>query len=136
MLLATCRQTRAALTISLAIVNVSGVVLLERSHPEFEDAVLRVRLLDVSRLDAPSVTMTETVVRGVFHRKDEERAVPFFLETRQVPPAGADLSVAAHLERVRTTEPGVVRQGDLVTTTSTPVPPSGAEGIILRLTQA
>jgi putative lipoprotein len=128
-------RVRAAVTSSLAIMKVSGVVLLERSHPEFDDAVLRVRLLDVSQLDAPSVTMAEVVVRGVSHRKGEERALPFFLETSQVPAPGADLTVAAHLERVPATEPSAIRRGDLLTTTSNPVQPSGAEGIILRLTQ-
>jgi hypothetical protein len=114
--------------------RVSGIVLLEPDHPALSDSVLRVRLLDVSRLDAASITLAEIVISGVAHRAGEERAVPFTLEAGEEPAPGSSLSVAAHLENSRPPT-GVVQRGDLVTTTSNPVPPSGADGVVLRLTR-
>lgn len=110
--------------------KVSGVVLLEPAHPEAHDAVLRVRLLDVSRVDAPSVELALTVIPGVTHRAGERRTVPFVLEAGDVAER-TSLSVAAHLRR-NPADDGI-RRGDLITTTSNPVPTTGAEGLVLTL---
>lgn len=112
--------------------RVTGVVLLEPGHPELSGAVVHVRLLDVSRLDAPSVTLAETVIRGVNHRRGEQRSIPFQLEAAAVPPAAADLSIEAHVS-VSPAAGTAVRAGDLVTTTANPVPASGASGMTIRV---
>lgn len=117
--------------------EISGLVLVEPGHPATADAVLRVRLLDVSMLDAPSVVLAETVVRGVAHLAGEETAVPFRLHVDGPLPRGADLSLDAHLAvpPVSPETGGRVKGGDLVTTTSTPVRPGGTHGLLLRLRQ-
>jgi hypothetical protein len=117
--------------------EITGIVLIEPGHPAADGAVLTVRLLDVSRLDAASITLAQTVVQGVSHRPGDQTAVPFTLRVPTPIPAGTDLSLDAHL--ALDTGPhaeSAIHAADLVTVTSNPVPPEGATNIVLLLRRA
>lgn len=118
--------------------DVSGVVVIEPEHPATDGATVTVRLLDVSRLDAASVTLAEAVVTRIVHRVGERTEVPFSLAVPGAIAANTELSVEAHvnMEPARPAAMSGVGPSDLVTASSNPVPVTGAAGIELRLRQA
>lgn len=81
--------------------------------------VARVRLLDVSRADASSVTVAETSVPLVGGVDSVE--VEFELDAPELDP-GASYSLAAHVDMSGS---GDVTQGDLLTTRHVDVSPGG-----------
>ena len=95
---------------------VDGVIRLPDGAPTFAGATVRVRLLDVTRADAPSRTVAEVTIPGVSHpggRGDIAFARP-----------GAGVDPRAHYivhVHVDVDGDGGVSSGDLITMASHPV---------------
>ncbi len=86
------------------------------------------RLLDVSLADAPSMTLAEQTVRDLRRSSPHEQSLPFTL-TADLPDGWrGSLHVAAHIDLVGD---GHVHHGDLLSTTSSPVPPTGTDDIVI-----
>ncbi|MFI7411675.1 YbaY family lipoprotein [Streptomyces sp. NPDC049627] len=96
--------------------TVSGRVLLTPDLGAFEQALLRVRVLDVTVADAPSRELAGTV-QDVSYDGQDTVSVPFELAARWGP--GQRVVVDAHLDRSGS---GVVESGDALTVESLPVP--------------
>lgn len=96
--------------------TVSGRVLLTPDLGAFEQAVLRVRVLDVTVADAPSYELTATA-QDISYDGEGTRAVPFELSADWT--QGQQVVVDAHLDRSGS---GVVESGDALTVQSLPVP--------------
>ncbi|WP_395729700.1 YbaY family lipoprotein [Nakamurella sp.] len=118
--------------------DVSGFVVIEPDQPAADGAVVTVRLLDVSRLDAASETLGETVVGPIAHPAGERTMVPFSMTVTTPTGASSDLTLEARVAVTpgpRASASGV-EPSDLVTTTSNPVAKDGASGIVLRVRPA
>lgn len=96
--------------------TVSGRVLLTPDLGAFPRAVLRVRVLDVTVLDAPSRELAVSTQDLSYDGKGT-LAVPFRLSADWDP--GRSVVVDAHLDRSGS---GLVESGDALTVGSLPVP--------------
>ncbi len=106
-----------------------GVVLLTPDMAPFDGAVVRVRLLDVTLLDAPARVVAEETITDVQHPAGAEEAVAFELRGEPVPD-GTDVIVDVHVDLNGN---GRVDVGDFVTTVSHPVSARGeTSGIVVR----
>jgi putative lipoprotein len=106
--------------------QVRGTVRVEQVRSEVRDAVTTVRLLDVSRADAASVTVAEVTVADCSLRPGAPGRIPFRLEVPELDPR-ATYALSAHID---TTGSGDRTVGDYVTTEHVPVPPRGEELVL------
>jgi uncharacterized lipoprotein YbaY len=97
---------------------VEGVIRLPDGAPTFAGATMRVRLLDVTRADAPSRTVAELTVPDVSH-SGSPAGIPFVLPAEGVDPS-AHYIVHVHID-VDVDGDQRVSAGDLITTESHPV---------------
>ncbi|MFI6010476.1 YbaY family lipoprotein [Streptomyces sp. NPDC051243] len=96
--------------------TVSGRVLLTPDLGAFDEAVLRVRVLDVTVADAPARELTATA-QDISYDGQGTVSVPFRLSADWGP--RQRVVVDAHLDRSGS---GVVESGDALTVQSLPVP--------------
>ncbi|MFD3308408.1 YbaY family lipoprotein [Streptomyces sp. NPDC058656] len=97
--------------------TVSGQVLVTPGLGPFRDAVLRVRVLDVTLADAPSHELAATAVEHFTYDGKGTVSVPFRLSAQWGP--GRRVVVDAHLDRSGS---GAVDTGDALAVESLPVP--------------
>ena len=108
---------------------VRGQVMIEQFADPVTGAVLTVRLVDVSRADASSITKAKSVFRDVALTSSTD-AVAFELRSLDVRPPGR-YAVEAHLDVDCS---GDITQGDYLTMESFPVDPALPEATVeLRL---
>lgn len=106
-----------------------GVVLLTQEMAPFDGAVVRVRLLDVTQVDAPARLLAEDAIADVHHPAGAETPVSFELRGEPVP-GGTDVIVDVHVDL---SGDGRVAVGDYVTTVSHPVRAEGeTSGLVIR----
>jgi len=107
--------------------TIEGTVILER--PTIcRGSVLRVSLLNVDRIDAPSTTLAGVAIRADSDAPISE--INFGIEFDDSLPERARYGLAAHLDLDAN---GSVTRGDLVTVESYPWRPGQVEPIRLRL---
>jgi uncharacterized lipoprotein YbaY len=92
--------------------TVRGGVVLTPGLGPCRGATLRVRLLDVTRADAPAIQLGEVVVPAVDYDARSEVVVPFEVGAPDWD-RGASVTVSAHLDR---SGDGNVVVGDALTT--------------------
>ncbi|KAA0931712.1 YbaY family lipoprotein [Streptomyces apricus] len=96
--------------------TVSGQVLVTPRLGPFRDAVLRVRVLDVTQADAPARELAAVVVEHFTYDGEGTVSVPFRLSAEWG--ARRRVVVDAHLDRSGS---GTVDTGDALTVESSPV---------------
>jgi uncharacterized lipoprotein YbaY len=96
---------------------VDGEIRLPDDAGAFHGATVRVTLVDVTRADAPSRTVTEETIRDVTHGGGPGGVVPFRLQVQSVD-ARARYAVRAHVD---VDGNGQVSRGDYISTESHPV---------------
>ncbi|MBG0792332.1 hypothetical protein IYY11_02510 [Methylocystis sp. H62] len=107
--------------------TIEGTAIFER--PTIcQGGVLRVSLLKVDRIDAPSTTLAGVAIPADSDAPISE--ISFGIEIDDVLPERARYGLAAHLDL---DADGSVTRGDLVTVESCPWRPGQAEPIRLRL---
>lgn len=94
-----------------------GEILLSPGVKPFRDAIVRVRLLDVSRADAPSRIVAEEIISGASYEPGGARTIAFRLRTGPLEDH-AHYILGAHIDLQGT---GTPQRGDLVTVESYPV---------------
>lgn len=95
---------------------VEGEIRFPPGAPTFVGATVRVRLLDVTRADAPSRTVAELTIPHVSH-SGGPRGIAFALAAKGVDPR-AHYIVQVHVD---VNGDGRVSRGDFITTESYPV---------------
>ncbi|MEV5503748.1 hypothetical protein AB0M50_50945 [Nonomuraea fuscirosea] len=96
--------------------EVQGEVVLTPMLGSFQDATLRVRVLDVTEADAPAGPLAELALPALSYDGSAERRVPFSLPSPAWDPRRTVI-VTAHLDRSGT---GEVEAGDALTTRAEP----------------
>lgn len=107
--------------------DLQGEVVLTPVLGSFQDATLRIRVLDVTEADAPATPLAELTLPSVSYDASAERRIPFTLPSPEWDPRQTVI-VTAHLDRSGS---GEVEIGDALTTRAEP--PS-QEPLSLRLT--
>jgi putative lipoprotein len=97
--------------------RVRGTVRLMDVRKGVEHAQVRVRLLDVSRIDAPAETVAELAIPDCTVEAGQSGDIPFALDVPQLD-AGATYALAAHVDISGT---GDVSAGDYLTMEHIPV---------------
>jgi uncharacterized lipoprotein YbaY len=111
--------------------TVHGGVVLTPGLGPFRHATLRVRLLDVSRADAPATQLGEVVVPAVDYDATTDVVVPFEVGAPDWDPRSS-VTVSAHLDR---SGDGDVVAGDALTTQHYEVGGQGeGDRVLVRLT--
>ena len=111
---------------------ISGRVQIPRSASVRIAKAVWVRVLDVSRADAPSQIVAEHRLHDVEVKAgDGVETIPFYLDEVEGRDQRADLTVAIH---VNWSGSGNVEQGDYLTTQSYPVDPiDGLREVIIEV---
>ncbi|MGR6920603.1 hypothetical protein ACU635_40745 [[Actinomadura] parvosata] len=107
--------------------ELQGEVVLTPVLGSFQDATLRVRVLDVTEADAPAGTLAELTLPALSYDGNAERRVPFSLPSPAWD-ARRTVIVTAHLDRSGS---GTVEAGDALTTRAEP---ASQEHLTLALT--
>jgi uncharacterized lipoprotein YbaY len=97
-------------------VLVSGQIILDGTR-SFSGVTVYVRLEDVTRVGAPSVTVAEQVIPEVSYRAGSRQEVAFDLTGREPDPR-ARYNVRVHVD---VDDDGRISQGDYLSTQSYPV---------------
>ncbi len=95
---------------------VTGNVVIDGGRP-FTGAQMRIMLEDVSRLDAPSISIVEQVIDGVSYDSSSGTSLEFSLHGA-IPNERANYAVRVHVDVDRD---GRVSRGDYITMESFPV---------------
>lgn len=98
---------------------VEGEVVLGSDAPDFDDALLQVRLIDATYSDAPSAPIGETIRERVSHRQGTESRWPFRLNVPR-PAPNARYAATAHVSLTGNEE---IVVGDFLSMQSYPVDP-------------
>jgi hypothetical protein len=106
---------------------VEGEIKFDEIASLVRSANVYVRIEDVSRSDAPSRRIAETVIRGVRLHPEDRPSVPFYIEASLDNPLG-EYVVRVHVDAGGQ---GGVKPGDYVTTESYPVSKAGSPAKIL-----
>jgi uncharacterized lipoprotein YbaY len=102
--------------------TIIGDIALPANCPEFREAVVLIEVRDVSLADAPSLVVAHTQLKGVTIKPGA--FVPFSLGVPEVPDARS-LELRIHISLSNSDQ---VKHGDLLTTTSIPIPSRGVPG--------
>ena len=115
-------------------VIISGRVHIPRPASTRTAKVVWVRVLDISRADAPSQTVAEHQLRDVEIRAgDGVEVISFLMDDIQYDDRRADLSVAVHVDWSGS---GNVEPGDLLSTRTYPIDPeAGAQSFDIEVRQ-
>lgn len=104
--------------------TIEGSIEVPADAPRQVYGRMLVEVRDVSRADAPSVVVAQKAKDDV--AVDPNEPLKFTLEVPDVEP-NRTLSLRVHVSRDGTTG---VKQGDLLTTASCPIPPRGARSAL------
>lgn len=109
--------------------TIEGTAVLEEPTYCPPSGILTVRLVDVHRIDAPSICLADTVVRPDSRAPIE--TIDFALTIERSLPASHRLQIAAHLDL---NGDGAIKRGDLVTKEAYPWHPGyqGKARLVLR----
>jgi hypothetical protein len=99
--------------IGLMVMRISGTIQAAGGFVDISGATIRLRVDDVSRVDAPAVTL----VRRDIPSPGNTQSIPFSIEGPPVDKA-ADCILYVHVDRSGS---GTVRPGDYVTTQAYPI---------------
>jgi uncharacterized lipoprotein YbaY len=102
---------------------VTGEIRFEPQAPPFRNATIRVRLEDVSRMDAPARVVAEQVIRGVSRSTPAAAPVPFAVHSARALDSRATYNLRAHVDLNGN---GEIEVGDFITMERFPVRPGPA----------
>lgn len=112
------------------MLEVEGEILLTPEMKPFQGVTVRVRLLDVSRADAPARIVAEEEIPSVSHAPGATERVPFRLRASSLNER-AHYIVAAHIDVQGT---GETQVGDFITMESYPVATFGRpDRVVVRV---
>jgi uncharacterized lipoprotein YbaY len=106
--------------------RVRGTVAVKDVRTAVRDAIVRVRLLDVSRADVAATTIAETAIPSHGLEPSTPVDIPFALDAPELDPHRS-YALAAHVDVGGTGEVGVE---DYITTRHIPVSPRDADRAI------
>ena len=110
---------------------VTGKVVFEKGSRPFSDATVYVRLLDVSRVDAASEIVAESVLRAVSLDMRNETSFDFSIPGK-LPNPTARYNISVHIDGDNDGKRG---KGDYLTTQSYPVLTHGySDHVVVRVT--
>lgn len=105
--------------------TIIGDIALPANCPEFREAVVLIEVRDVSLADAPSLVVVQRRLKGVNIRSGG--FVPFSLGVPEVSETRS-LELRIHISLSNSDQ---VKHGDLLTTTSIPIPSRGVPGYMI-----
>jgi len=110
---------------------VTGKVVFDEGSRPFSDATVYVRLVDVSRIDAASEIVAESVLPAVSLDMDKENSFAFSIQG-ELPNRTAHYIVSVHID---VDNDGKLSKGDYFTTQSFPVLTHGySDHAVVRVT--
>jgi len=110
---------------------VTGKVVFDEGSRPFSDATVYVRLVDVSRVDAASDIVAETILRAVSLDMRKETSFAFSIPG-ELPERNAHYNISVHID---VDNDGKLSKGDYFTTQSFPVLTHGySNHVIVRVT--